>query len=145
MKKFTYLATALLVLAGAAGCKKNADVQEPELQPSGKMRTVTIQAGQGATKTSVNNGTLTWTAGDELTIVPQSGSIDPAALEITGGEGTDNGTFTGVIDAAIEDNTPLYGYAGGDWSYSAAAHSQSICQQNRHTFLMALLRMHTHQ
>jgi len=119
MKKFTYLATALLVLAGASSCQKNADVQEPGLQPSGKMRTVTIQAGQGATKTSVNNGKLTWTAGDELTIVPQSGSIDPAALEITGGEGTANGTFTGVIDAAIEDNTPLYGYAGGEWSYSS--------------------------
>jgi len=113
------MAIALLVLAGAAGCKKNSDIQEPELQPSGKMRTVTIKAGQGATKTSVNNGKLTWTAGDELTIVPQSGSIEPASLDITGGAGTNNGTFTGVIDAAIEDNTPLYGYAGGGWSYNA--------------------------
>jgi len=120
MKKFYYLATALLVLAGAAGCKKNADVQDPELQPSGKMRTVTISAGQASEKTSVNHGVITWSANDKLFITSLNGpgvcGLPLTALNITSGVGTTQGTFTGEIDASIEDDTQLLACCGGDWT-----------------------------
>ena len=123
MKKFTYLATMLLVMAGAVSCKKNSDVKEPEtnLQPTGVMREVSVAAGQGATKTSVNNGVLTWSEGDKLYVAPTAGGIDAAVMNITSGVGTASGMFHGRVDSAIEDETTLYGWAGGAWTYNDGA------------------------
>ncbi len=123
MKKFTYLAATLLVMAGAVSCKKNADVKEPTPQPTGVMRHVTVSAaGQGTTKTSViSGGTLIWSNDDQLNIVPTSGGFDAVALAIKNGAGTSSGTFEGSIDSGIEDNTPLYGWAGGAWTYNSGS------------------------
>lgn len=123
MKKFTYLATMLLVMAGAVSCEKKSDVKNPEskLQPTGEMREVSVAAGQGATKTSVNNGVLTWSEGDKLYVAPTAGGIDAAVMNITSGVGTASGMFHGRVDSAIEDETTLYGWAGGAWTYSNGA------------------------
>lgn len=123
MKKFTYLATMLLVMAGAVSCEKKSDVKNPEskLQPTGEMREVSVAAGQGATKTSVNNGALTWSEGDKLYVAPTAGGIDAAVMNITSGVGTASGMFHGRVDSAIEDETTLYGWAGGAWTYSNGA------------------------
>ena len=119
MKRFTYLAAMLLVMAGAVSCEKKAGVNDPTPQPTGEMRQVTITAGQGAERTSVFNGVLTWSDGDELYIVPTAGGFDAVALGITEGAGFAIGTFEGMIDKGIKDDTPLYGWAGGAWTYSA--------------------------
>lgn len=123
MKKFTYLATMLLVMAGAVSCEKKSDVKNPEskLQPTGEMREVSVAAGQGTTKTSVNNGALTWSEGDKLYVAPTAGGIDAAALNITDGVGTASGMFHGRVDSAITDETTLYGWAGGAWTYSGGS------------------------
>ncbi|MCQ2336828.1 MAG: fibrobacter succinogenes major paralogous domain-containing protein [Paludibacteraceae bacterium] len=123
MKKFTYLAATLLVMAGAVSCKKNAEVKEPAPQPTGVMRHVTVSAaGQGTAKTSVvSGGTLIWSNDDQLNIVPTSGGFDAVALAIKNGAGTSSGTFEGSIDSGIEDNTPLYGWAGGAWTYNSGS------------------------
>lgn len=123
MKKFTYLATMLLVMAGAVSCEKKSDVKNPEskLQPTGVMRQVSVAAGQGTTKTSVNNGALTWSEGDKLYVAPTAGGIDAAALNITDGVGTASGMFHGRVDSAIKDGTQLYGWAGGAWTYSGGS------------------------
>lgn len=85
------------------------------------MRQVTISAGQAAEKTSVLNGVLTWPDGDKLSIVPTTGSFEAVALEMASEPGGASATFQGSIDSAIEDNTPLYGWAGGDWTYNSGA------------------------
>ncbi len=123
MKKFTCLATTLLVMAGAVSCKKNAEVKEPAPQPTGVMRHVTVSAaGQGTTKTSVvSGGTLIWSNDDQLNIVPTAGGFDAVALDIKDGAGTSSGTFEGDIDSGIKDDTQLYGWAGGNWAYSGGA------------------------
>jgi len=119
MKRFYYLATALLVLAGAAGCKKNADVQEPESK--GNLRHISITAGQGTAKTYVVGGQLLWSAGDVLNIVPKTGSADDvAALGITSGVGENVGKFEGDVLESIGDDTPLYGWCGGSWSFDGS-------------------------
>ncbi len=119
MKKFTYLATMLLVMAGAVSCEKKAEVKEPTPQPTGVMRQVTISAGQAAEKTSVYKGNLTWSDGDKLNIVPTAGEFEAVALEMASEPGGASATFQGSIDSAIEDNTPLYGWAGGNWTYNS--------------------------
>ncbi|MCQ2336968.1 MAG: fibrobacter succinogenes major paralogous domain-containing protein [Paludibacteraceae bacterium] len=123
MKKFTYLAVTLLVMAGAVSCKKNADVKEPTPQPTGVMRHVTVSAaGQGTAKTSViSGGTLIWSNDDHLSIVPTAGGFDAVALDIKDGAGTSSGTFEGDIDSGIKDDTQLYGWAGGNWAYDSGA------------------------
>ncbi|MCQ2360587.1 MAG: hypothetical protein MJ009_03785 [Paludibacteraceae bacterium] len=123
MKKFTYLATMLLVMAGAVSCEKKSDVKNPEskLQPTGVMREVSVAAGQGSAKTSVNNGALTWSEGDKLYVAPTAGGIDAAALNITDGVGTASGMFHGRVDSTIADDTQLYGWAGGAWTYNDGA------------------------
>jgi len=126
MKRFYYLATALLLLAGAAGCKKKTDVQEPEAQPSGIMKEVTIQAGQGVTKTSVSGGALTWSENDTLSVVPTSGLFDAFKLGITEGVGSNVGIFTGMVDKDIKDDAPLYAWCGGSWTYSEGSFSVSM-------------------
>ncbi|MCQ2335784.1 MAG: hypothetical protein MJ010_01190 [Paludibacteraceae bacterium] len=123
MKKFTYLAATLLVMAGAVSCKKNAEVKEPAPQPTGVMRHVTVSAaGQGTAKTSViSGGTLIWSNDDHLSIVPTAGGFDAVALDIKDGAGTSSGTFEGDIDSGIKDDTQLYGWAGGNWAYDSGA------------------------
>jgi len=80
---------------------------------------VTITAGSAQTKTSVSDGALTWSANDKLNIVPQSGTVAAASLDIKSGAGTATDTFHGQIDESITDETDLYGRCGGDWTYSS--------------------------
>ena len=99
MKKFTYLATMLLVMAGAVSCEKKSEAKETENetrpdrqeQPTGIMRHITIDAGQAAEKTSVSGGVLTWSEGDNLNIVPTSGNFSVAPLDIKIGVGESYG------------------------------------------------------
>ncbi len=121
MKKFTYLATMLLVMAEAVSCEKKAEVKEPAPQPTGEMRPVTISAGQATEKTSVFKGNLTWSEGDKLSIVPTAGEFEAVALYMSSEPGTAYATFQGFIDSAIEDDTQLYGWAGGNWAYNSGA------------------------
>jgi len=125
MKNIFYLAAVLTVLAGAVSCEKNTEATQ-QSQPLGELRQVTISAGPAQTKTSVSGGTLTWSANDKLNIVPQAGSVAAAALDIKSGDGTASGTFEGQIDASITDATELYGWCGGDWTYSAGAFSVNM-------------------
>jgi len=121
MKKIYYLAAALTVLAIAVSCEKNTETTQP--QQSGGYRQVTIKAGTVQTRTSVSNGVLTWSANDKLNIVPQSGTVAAAALDIKTGVGAASGTFEGQIDASIEDGTDLYGWCGGCWTYNSGSFS----------------------
>lgn len=125
MKRISYLAAALTVLAGAASCDKNTEIAQSQ-QQTGEYRQVTITAGPTQTKTSVSGGTLTWSTNDKLNIVPQSGSVAAAALNIKSGVGTASGTFKGQIDASITDETELYGWCSGDWSYTSGAFSVTM-------------------
>lgn len=137
MKKVTYLATMLLVMAGAVSCKKNAEVKEPEkeAQPTGVMRQVTMYAGQGAEKSSVKGGTITWSEGDKLNVVPTTGEFDAASLNIIGGVGESYGTFEGSIDSGIADDTQLYGWAGGNWAYDKATGAFTIDMPTTQTYV----------
>jgi len=108
MKKFTYLATALLVLAGAAGCKKNADVQEPEVQPSGKLIPFSVAAGQGTSKTSMSGKTLVWDSGDAISVMTTKGAFS-TNLTLFDGAGSNEGKFSGQIDDALPDGSALVG------------------------------------
>ncbi len=121
MKKLSFLVTILMVMAGVVSCEKKAEVKEPTPQPTGEMRQVTINAGQAEERTSVSGGTLTWTDGDKLNIVPTTGSFSAAALNIVDGIGKSYGTFEGYIDSGIKDDTELYGWAGGAWTYNNGA------------------------
>ncbi|MCQ2336981.1 MAG: fibrobacter succinogenes major paralogous domain-containing protein [Paludibacteraceae bacterium] len=125
MKKCIYLVLVLLVMAGIVSCKKNAEVNEPAPQPTGIMRHVTVSAaGHGTTKTSViSGGALVWSNDDHLNIVPTLGDFDAVALDITEGVGSASGTFEGDIDSGIKDDTQLYGWTGGAWSYSSGTFS----------------------
>ncbi len=109
MKKFTYLATTLLVMAGAVSCKKNADVKDPKQQePQGKMIPFSVTAGQSNEKTSIVNKTLSWTAGDVITVMTQDGQY-PTNLTLTGGAGTATGSFGGEISENVENGVTLCG------------------------------------
>lgn len=125
MKKLTYFASLLTVLAGAASCQKNIEQpqSQPQPQPSGEYRQVTIEAGSAGSKTSVNGGILTWSEDDKLNIVPQSGTVAAVALDIKSGVGEAAGIFEGMVDASITDATDLYGWCGGNWTYDAGAFS----------------------
>jgi len=124
MKKIAYLAISLTVLAWATSCEKN--ILQSQDMPDGEYRKVTVTAGSAQTKTSVNGGTLTWSANDKLNIAPQSGSSAEAALDIKSGAGTATGTFEGTIDASITDVTALYGWCGGNWTYNAGSFSVNM-------------------
>jgi len=124
MKKLFYLVTALAVLTGAASCEKYSEPSQPQ-QPE-EYRLVTITAGSAVSKTSVSGGSLTWSANDKLNIVPQSGSVASAALDIKSGVGTATGTFEGQVDKSITDETALYGWCGGSWTYSSGSFSVNM-------------------
>ncbi len=126
MKKFFYLAAALTVLAGAASCEKNIEQSQDELKPSGELRHVTITAGSAQTKTSVSGGVLTWSENDKLYIVPKSGNCAVAQLTIKNGAGSANATFEGDIDASITDETEIYGWCGGSWTYNSGSFTVNI-------------------
>lgn len=113
------MAATLLIMAGAVSCEKKAGVNDPVPQPTGEMRYVTVSAGQGAERTSVSGGTLKWSSDDQLSIVPTTGGFEAVALGIKEGAGSATGTFEGFVDKGIKDNTELYGWAGGNWTYSA--------------------------
>jgi len=121
MKKLFYLAAALTLSAAAASCQKI--IEQSEDQPVGQFRQVTIKAGASQTKTSISGGTLTWSANDKLNIVPQSGSVASAALGIKSGAGSATATFEGQVDKSITDDTNLYGWCGGSWTYSSGSFS----------------------
>ncbi|MCQ2336982.1 MAG: hypothetical protein MJ010_07385 [Paludibacteraceae bacterium] len=125
MKKIIYTMGVALVMLASVSCKKNAEVNEPAPQPTGIMRHVTVSAaGHGTTKTSViSGGALVWSNDDHLNIVPTLGDFDAVALDITEGVGSASGTFEGDIDSGIKDDTQLYGWAGGAWSYSSGTFS----------------------
>lgn len=118
MRKLTFLATILMVMAAAVSCEKKAGVNDPTPQPTGEMRQVTISAGQAAERTSVSGGTLTWSKDDQLSIVPTAGGFEAVALEMISASGDAFATFQGMVDAGIKDDTELYGWAGGAWTYS---------------------------
>lgn len=120
MKRFYYLATALLLLAGAAGCKKNADVQEPETQPTGKMVPFTVSTGQSSQKTSVIGGVLSWSEGDQITVVQQDGQYPTEPLTLTAGAGTAEGSFGGEISADVQDGASLVGLYNATYSYNSS-------------------------
>ncbi len=122
MKNVFFLALALTVLAGVSSCRKN-DPERPPEPPAEKYRQVTITAGAVRIKTSLRGDTLTWSTGDKLNIVPRTGSVEAVALEITSGYGTDQGTFSGKVDTLVTDNTEIYGWCGGDWTYSSGSFS----------------------
>jgi len=124
MKNISYLVIALTTLIGATSCQKTLD--QTKDQSAGEYRQVTIMAGSAQTKTSVSGGALTWSTNDELNIVPQSGSVAAASLDIESGVGTATGTFKGQVDASITDDTNLYGWCGGDWTYSAGSFSVNM-------------------
>jgi len=130
MKRISYLAAALTVLAGAASCDKNTEMVQPQ-QP-GEYRQVIITAGSTQTKTSVSAGVLTWSENDKLNIVPQSGLMAAAALDIKSGAGQATGTFQGQIDASVTDATDLYGWCGGNWSYNAGSFSVDMPASQTH-------------
>jgi len=121
MNKLFYLAAALTLSAAAASCQKS--IEQSQDQPVGEYRQVIIKAGASQTKISVSGGTLTWSANDKLNIVPQSGSVASAALGIKSGAGTASGTFEGQVDKSITDDTNLYGWCGGSWTYSSGSFS----------------------
>jgi len=123
MKRLTYLASLLTILAGAASCQKNIEQAQPQPQPSGEFRQVTIEAGTAVSKTSVSGGALTWSANDKLNIVPQSGLVAAVALDIKTGVGESSGTFEGLVDKTVTDVTDLYGWCGGSWTYNSGAFS----------------------
>jgi len=113
----------MTVLAGASSCEKSIEQSQDQIKPSGKPRQVTITAGSAQTKTNVSGGALTWSANDKLNIVPQSGSVAAAELNLKSGAGTATGTFEGTIDASITDATELYGWCGGSWTYDSGSFS----------------------
>jgi len=122
----TKISTIILIAAAAlTSCSKNSytDTPQSQPQPSGKFRTVTITAGSAQTKTYVDAGTLKWSDKDKLNIVDQAGQTSSAALDLKSGKDTDNGTFEGQIDASIENDTNLYGWCGGSWTYSSGSFS----------------------
>lgn len=123
MKKFTYLAALLTLLTGVIGCQKNVGVQEPD---PGKTRTVTITAGSQSTKTYVDAGNLKWSAGDKLHIVDQAGTASAATLGLVSGQDMGTGTFEGPVSELIEEDTDLYGWCGGSWTYSAGTFSVNM-------------------
>lgn len=118
MRKLTFLATILMVMAAAVSCEKKAEAKDPAPQPTGEMRLVTVSAGQATERTSVAGGTLTWSKDDQLSIVPTAGGFEAVALEMISDPGDAFATFQGMVDAGIKDNTELYGWAGGAWTYS---------------------------
>jgi len=125
MKRLTYFASWLTLLAVAASCQKNIEQPkpQPQPQPSSEYRQVTITAGAAASKTSVSGGALTWSVNDKLNIVPRAGSVAPAALNIKSGVGESSGTFEGQVDKTVTDATELYGWCGGSWTYNAGSFS----------------------
>jgi len=120
----TKISTIILVAAVALmSCSKNSDTDTPQPQPSEKYRQVTIKASSAQTKTCVDAGTLKWSDKDKLNIIDQAGKTSAAALDLKSGKDTASGTFEGQVDASITDETNLYGWCGGSWSYSSGSFS----------------------
>jgi len=118
----TRINTIILMAAVAlTSCSKNSDTDTP--QPSEKYRLVTIKAGSAQTKTYVDAGTLKWSDKDKLNIIDQAGKTSAAALDLKSGKDAASGTFEGQVDKSITDETNLYGWCGGSWTYSSGSFS----------------------
>jgi len=114
MKRFYYLAAALLVIAGATSCKKNGDVKDEQSQPAAeKMVPFKLTAGQGALKTSLVGGNLVWCEGDVMGLKPEGHQESQLTLSKGAGEAT--GEFTGEIAEGATTGTALYAWTGGTW------------------------------
>ncbi|MCQ2336945.1 MAG: hypothetical protein MJ010_07185 [Paludibacteraceae bacterium] len=119
MKKFTYLAAMLLVMAGAVSCKKNAEVKDPKQQePQGKMIPFSVTAGSSKEKTSMVDKVLSWTEGDVINVMTQDGQY-PTSLTLSGGAGTATGSFEGEISENVEDGAILCGMYNVNYSNGA--------------------------
>ncbi len=111
MKKFTYLATMLLVMAGVASCKKNAEVKQQEYQ--GKMIPISVTADQSVKKTTAGaGGQLVWSAGDKITVITQDGLYSATLTLKAGEEGKSTGEFDGEISENVPNGAALYGLYG---------------------------------
>ncbi len=109
MKKIIFSVFAIAAIL--TSCNKN----EPQVELKAEGATLYASIEDDATKTTYDEGSILWAAGDAILVLNVEGGIDPYIL--SGGNGTKNGVFTStstVKDAgmALYPANPNHGYDG---------------------------------
>lgn len=117
MKAIKYILGAGALIAALASCTKEIEGEEPAVVPEVKMVKVTLTASQGLTKTSMsgNQGSILWSAGDQISVTYSTGTY---TFTLESGAGEKSAIFSGEIPEGSGDPVsatyPASGVALGD-------------------------------
>lgn len=125
MKKTSFLFGILAILAFAASCETQIDIQSNPVEPQAEQITITASINEALTKVAFTAGTdgssmpimeLAWEAGDELLVADHANPESNSLFTLSSGAGEKTAVFTGTpVSASSYDVSVVH----GDVTYNA--------------------------